>query len=130
MKGISRAALTVAAIALTTTSAAAITSFAASLNVEAEKTPQGASLSFNGKGFDANATILLTGSRAPGARDKQDFGKTKADDKGNFKYSKVAACTTTKMEDAQDPVTVTATDSATKAAVSRKVESGAWVCPG
>ncbi|MEP6764810.1 MAG: hypothetical protein ABJB66_10890 [Gemmatimonadaceae bacterium] len=130
MKGISRAALTVAAIALTTTSAAAITGFAASFNVEAEKTPQGASLSFTGKGYDPNAVVMFTGSRAPGAREKQDFGKTKADDKGVFKYHKVAACTLRAADSSGvDPVNITATDSATGKGITKRVEGGAWQCP-
>ena len=128
MKGISRAALTVTVFALTATSVAAMARYAASLNVEAERGSQGAALSFVGKGFIPNARIKLTGTRAPGAAAKQDFGMTSADEKGGFKYNKTVPCTTTKMEDAQDPVTVTATDSATNAAVTKKVESGAWVC--
>ncbi len=126
MKGFFAAATV---LVLGASSATALTAHrAANLNVEAERTAQGAKVTMTGKGWAANARVKLTGTRAPAVAAKQDFGTVSADASGEFKLMKVIPCTTTNMDDARDPVTITATDSATNASVSKKVESGAWVC--
>ena len=126
MKGI-YAALTV--LALGASSAAALTAHrSASITAEAERTAQGAKVSITGKGWDANARVKLMGTRPPAVAAKQDFGTVSADATGSFKFQKTIGCTTSNMDDARDPVTITATDSATSASVSKKVEAGAWIC--
>ena len=99
------------------------------LNVEAERSPQGARLIFKGKNWAPNARIKIAGSRAPGSNNLQDFGMFSADSAGNLAGRKVSACSTTNMEDGQnESVTFTATDSATSAKVTARVPGGAWVC--
>ena len=124
--------LAIAALALSTTSAIAFASVAQAkpqLNVETERTAQGARLTFKGKGWGPAARVKITGTRAPGANGAQDFGMYSADSSGSFSMRKIVACTTSNMEDgANESVTVTAADSATGVKVSQKVQGGAWVC--
>jgi hypothetical protein len=97
------------------------------LNVEAERTPQGARLTFKGKNWAPSARIKITGSRAPGSTNVQDFGMPTA---GILNGRKLAACSTNRMEDGQnESVTITAADSATGVKATARVEGGAWVCP-
>jgi len=124
--------LLMAALALTTTSALALADVAQpkpQLSVEAERSPQGARLSFKGKGWAPAARIKITGTRAPGANGAQDFGMYSADSSGNLNGRKVVACSTTNMEDgSNEEVSVTAADSASGAKVTQRVQGGAWVC--
>ena len=100
------------------------------LNVEAERTPQGARLTFKGKNWAPSARIKITGSRAPGSNNVQDFGMYSADSAGILNGRKLAACSTNRMEDGQnESVTITAADSATGVKATARVEGGAWVCP-
>jgi len=124
--------LAVTALALSTTSAIAFAGVAQAkpqLNVETERSPQGARLTFKGKGWAPVARVKITGTRAPGANGTQDFGMFSADSAGNFQMRKVVGCSTSNMEDGQnDQVTITAADSATGVKVTQKVQGGAWVC--
>ncbi|MCA0376069.1 MAG: hypothetical protein LCH84_10430 [Gemmatimonadetes bacterium] len=123
--------LALAGLALATTVAAAHTGQPKpNVSAEAERTPQGAKITVRGKNWPAKARIKLTATRAPGTRNPQDFGMIDADDKGEVRFSVVKQCTTNRMEDAElDPVTFTATDSATGVkATSAKVNGGGWVC--
>lgn len=125
-------ALAIAALALTTQAAFAVTRDRQpkpQLNVEAERSPQGAKLTFKGKNWAPNARVKINGTRAPGSNNMQDFGMFSADSSGNLTGRKVTACSTTNMEDGQnESVTFTATDSATSVKVTAKVPGGAWVC--
>ena len=123
-------ALAIAALAVSTQAAYAIVQAKAQIAVEAERTPQGARLTFKGKGWAPNARIKITGTRAPGATGSQDFGMFGADDKGELNARKTAACSTPNMEDGQnEQVTFTAVDSAAPTnKASAKVPGGAWVC--
>ncbi len=99
------------------------------LNVEAERSPQGAKLTFKGKNWAPNARVIIVGTRAPGATAKQEIGTFSANEKGELNERKVVACSTTRMEDGQnEPVTFTATDSASGVKTTKRVEGGAWVC--
>lgn len=124
--------LAIAALALSTTSAIAFAGVAQAkpqLNVESERSPQGARLTFKGKGWGPAARVKITGTRAPGASGAQDFGMFAADSSGSFSTRKVVTCTTSNMEDgSNESVTITAADSATGMKVSQKVQGGAWVC--
>lgn len=126
-------AMAIAAIALTAQSAVAFASVEQpkpELKVEAERSSQGARLTFKGKNWTPNARIKITATRAPGAADPQDFGMFDADEKGELSARKAVGCSTNRMEDAQnESVTFTAADSATgvKVVVPR-VAGGAWVC--
>ncbi len=123
--------LAIAALALTTQAALAVTGLQPKpqLNVEAERSPQGAKLTFRGKNWMPSARIKITATRAPGSNNLQDFGMFSADDKGELKGSKVAACSTNRSEDGQnESVTFTAADSATGVKATTRVEGGAWVC--
>jgi hypothetical protein len=121
-----------AGLGLTATSALAFTHLAQpkpQLSVEAERSPQGARLTMKGKGWGASARIKLTASRAPGANGSQDFGTYSADSVGVLNARKIVGCTTNSMDDAQNTdVTVTATDSASGAKATARVQGGAWVC--
>ncbi len=125
-------ALAVAALVLTASSAMAFAGEGQAkpqLSIEAERSPQGARLTFKGKGWAPSARVKITGTRAPGANGAQDFGTYSADSAGAFSARKVVGCTTNNMEDGQnDQVTVTATDSASGAKVTQRVQGGAWVC--
>ncbi len=124
-------AMAFAAIALSTTTAFALThrQNKPQLTVEAERSAQGARLTFKGKGWSANARLKLTGTRAPGASGTQDFGMFSADSSGNLTARKIATCSTSNTEDgSREPVTITATDSATGSKAMTKVQGGAWVC--
>lgn len=100
-----------------------------SLSVEAERTPQGAKLTFKGKNWGANARVKITATRAPGSNNAQDFGMFSADSTGVLNGRKVAACSTTRSEDGQnESVTFTAADSASGVKATSRVEGGAWVC--
>jgi methionine-rich copper-binding protein CopC len=125
-------ALALAALALTTTSALALTGVVQpkpQLSVEAERSPQGARLTFKGKNWAPSARVKLTGTRAPGANGAQDFGTYSADSTGVLSARKIVGCTTNNMDDAQTAdVTVTATDSASGAKATARVQGGAWVC--
>ncbi len=125
-------ALAIAALALTTQAAFAVTRDRQpkpQLTVEAERSPQGAKLTFKGKNWAPNARVKISGTRAPGSNNMQDFGMFGADSTGNLTGRKVTACSTTNMEDGQnESVTFTATDSATSVKVTAKVPGGAWVC--
>lgn len=99
------------------------------VSAEAERTPQGARLTLKGKNWPASARIKLTGTRAPGANGTQDFGVADVTEKGEFNLRKTVPCTTTRMDDGQNnPVTITATDSASGVKATTRVEGGAWVC--
>ena len=124
-------ALAIAALALTTQAAFAVgdTQPKPQLSVEAERSPQGAKLTFKGKGWTPRARIKITGTRAPGSNGTQDFGMFDADIACNLNGRKVAACSTTNMEDGQnESVTFTAMDSATSGKATARVPGGAWVC--
>ena len=123
-------ALAIVALTLSTQAALALTQGKPQLNVETERSPQGARLTFKGKGWAPNARIKITGTRAPGASSNQDFGMFSADDKGELNGRKTAGCSTTREEDGQnESVTITAVDSATPAnKATTKVQGGAWVC--
>ena len=125
------AGLIVAALALTSQAAYAFATAQAKpqLNVETERSPQGAKLTFKGKGWTPMGRIKITGTRAPGASAQQDFGMFSADSVGNLNARKVVACSTTSTEDGgNESVTVTAADSATGAKATARVQGGAWVC--
>lgn len=99
------------------------------VNAEGERTPQGARLTIKGKNWPAGARIKLTGTRAPGANGTQDFGMADASDKGEFTYRKTVQCTTNRMDDAENnPVTVTAADSATGVKATARIDGAPWVC--
>ncbi|MCC6241379.1 MAG: hypothetical protein IT353_01005 [Gemmatimonadaceae bacterium] len=100
------------------------------LKVEAERSPQGAKLTFKGKNWAPNAQIKITGTRAPGASSAQDFGTFTSDSAGGLSGRKVVGCTTNNMDDGQsETVTVTAYDvAAATVKVTQKVAGGAWVC--
>ncbi|MBL0171515.1 MAG: hypothetical protein IPP90_12425 [Gemmatimonadaceae bacterium] len=126
-------ALAIAALALTAQAAAAFASGSnqpkPQLNVEAERTPQGAKLTFKGKNWAPNARVKITGTRAPGSNNAQDFGMFSVDSAGSLSGRKIAACSTPRAEDGQnESVTFTATDSATAVKATARVEGGAWVC--
>ena len=123
-------ALAMVALALSTQAALAITQAKPQLNVETERSPQGAKLTFKGKGWAPSARIKITGTRAPGSSTNQDFGMFSADEKGELTARKTAQCSTPNMEDGQnESVTITAVDSATPAnKATAKVAGGAWVC--
>lgn len=123
-------ALAITALALTATAASAITGQAKpQLSVEAERSPQGARITFKGKNWPAAARVKLTATRAPAATKPQDFGIIDADSSGTFTMRKVAICTTPNQEDgANESVTFTATDSATGVKATATTRGGAWVC--
>ena len=99
------------------------------INVEAERTPQGARLIFKGKNWTPNARLIISGTRAPGSSNKQEIGTFTADAKGELNERKLVGCSTNRMEDAQnEPVTFTVTDSATGVKATKRVEGGPWVC--
>ena len=123
-------ALAIVALTLSTQAAFAFTQAKPQLSVESERSPQGARLTFKGKGWVPAARIKITGTRAPGSNNNQDVGTFTADDKGELNGRKTAACSTTREEDGQnESVTITAVDSATPAnKATFKVQGGAWVC--
>ena len=123
-------ALALAALSFTATAASAITGQAKpQLSIEAERSPQGARITFKGKNWPAAARIKLTATRAPAATQPQDFGITDADSTGTFTVRKVAICTTPNQEDgAIETVTFTAADSATGVKATATTRGGAWVC--
>ena len=123
-------ALAITALSLTATAASAITGQAKpQLSVEAERSPQGARITFKGKNWPAAARVKLTATRAPAATKPQDFGIIDADSSGTFTVRKVAICTTPNQEDgANESVTFTATDSATGVKATATTRGGAWVC--
>ena len=125
-------AMAVAAIVLTAQSALAVVNTEQKkpeMKVEAERSSQGARLTFKGKYWAPNARVKIMGTRAPGSNGVQDFGMVSADSAGEISLRKVAACSTTRQEDGQnEPVTFTSTDSATGFKVTTKVQGGAWVC--
>lgn len=125
-------ALALAALTLTAQAAFATADSAQpkpQVNVEAERTPQGARLTFKGKNWAPNARLIITGTRAPGSNVKQDIGTFSADEKGELNERKLVACSTNRMEDGQnEPVTFTVKDSASGASATKRVEGGAWVC--
>ncbi len=123
-------ALAVTALALTATAASAITGQAKpQLSIEAERSPQGARITFKGKNWPAAARIKLTATRAPASTKPQDFGIIDADSTGTFSVRKVAICTTPNQEDgALETVTFTAADSATGVKATATTRGGAWVC--
>ena len=132
-RGTSVFALAVVVVALTTSAQVAYafvkTQAKPQLNVEAERSPQGARLAFKGKGWTANGRVKITGSRAPGAATAQDFGMYSADGTGNLTGQKVVACTTNNMDEgSSEQVTITAADSASGAKATTKVSGAAWVC--
>lgn len=123
-------ALAMTALFLTATAASAITGQAKpQLSVEAERSPQGARITFKGKNWPAAARVKLTATRAPAATKPQDFGIIDADSSGTFMVRKVAICTTPNQEDgANESVTFTSTDSATGVKATATTRGGAWVC--
>lgn len=137
-RGVARArrilapALALAALALTSQAAFATADGGQpkpELNVEAERTPQGARLTFKGKNWTPSARIKITGTRAPGSNNVQDFGMYSVDSTGALAGRKLVACSTNRMEDGQnESVTITAADSASGVKATKRVEGGAWVC--
>ncbi len=123
-------ALAITALSLTATAASAITGQAKpQLSVEAERSPQGARITFKGKNWPAAARVKLTATRAPAATKPQDFGIIDADSSGTFTVRKIAICTTPNQEDgANESVTFTSTDSATGVKATATTRGGAWVC--
>jgi hypothetical protein len=123
-------ALALSALALSATAASAITGQAKpQLAIEAERSPQGARITFKGKNWPAAARVKLTATRAPAASKPQDFGVIDADSTGVFLVRKVVQCTTNNQEDgANETVTFTAADSATGTKATATARGGAWVC--
>ena len=123
-------ALALSALARSATAASAITGQAKpQLAIEAERSPQGARITFKGKNWPAAARVKLTATRAPGASKAQDFGVIDADSVGVFMVRKVVQCTTNNQEDgANETVTFTAADSATGTKATATARGGAWVC--
>lgn len=122
--------LTITALSFTATIASAITEQAKpQLSIEAERSPQGARITFKGKNWPAAARIKLTATRAPASAKPQDFGITDSDSTGAFTVRKVAICTTPNQEDgALETVTFTAADSATGVKATATARGNAWVC--
>jgi hypothetical protein len=122
--------LAVVTLSLTATAAGAFTGQAKpQLAVEAERSPQGARITFKGKNWPAAARVKLTATRAPASIKPQDFGVVDADSSGVFTVRKVAICTTPNQEDgALETVTFTAADSATGVKATATTRGGAWVC--
>ena len=122
--------LTITALSFTATIASAFTGQAKpQLSIEAERSPQGARITFKGKNWPAAARIKLTATRAPASTKPQDFGIIEADSTGTFTVRKVAICTTQNQEDgALETVTFTAADSATGVKATATARGNAWVC--
>ena len=99
-----------------------------SLKVEANRSSIGAKLVMQGKNFPANARVVITATRAPGANGVQKFGTVSADSTGEFKHSATAQCTTNSMDDAREQVTFTAADSAGGTKATFKVDGSSWMC--
>ena len=75
--------LTITALSFTATIASAFTGQAKpQLSIEAERSPQGARITFKGKNWPAAARIKLTATRAPASTKPQDFGIIDADSTG------------------------------------------------
>jgi hypothetical protein len=126
-----RPAFAVAALALSAQAAFAVGDggqVKPQIKVEAERTPQGARITLNGKGWAPAARIKVTATRAPGSSSPQDFGMFSADSAGVFQGRKVAGCTTSEQDVATEPVTFTAADSATGTKVTARVDGAAWRC--
>ena len=126
-----RPAIAVAALALSSQVAFAVSDGGQDkpqLKVEAERTPQGARITLNGKGWAPAARIKVTATRAPGSNKAQDFGVFSADSTGVFQGRKVAGCTTNEVDVATEAVTFTAADSATGTKVTSRVDGAAWRC--
>jgi len=123
-------ALAITALSLSATAARAITGQAKpQLSIEAERSPQGARITFKGKNWPAAARVKLTATRAPASTKPQDFGVVDADSTGVFNLRKVVMCTTSSQEDgALETVTFTAADSATGVKATATARGGAWVC--
>ena len=123
-------ALAITALSLSATAASAITGQAKpQLSIEAERSPQGARITFKGKNWPAAARVKLTATRAPASTKPQDFGLVDADSTGVFNLRKVVMCTTSSQEDgALETVTFTAADSATGVKATATARGGAWVC--
>ncbi len=123
-------ALAIAALAVSTQAAFAISQAKPQLSAEAERSPQGARITFKGKNWAPNARIKITGTRAPGSTGPQDFGMFDANEKGELNGRKTVGCSTPNMEDGQnEQVTFTAVDSAAPATkATARVPGGAWVC--
>jgi len=122
--------LTITALSFTATIASAITGQPKpQLSIEAERSPQGARITFKGKNWPAAARIKLSATRAPASTKPQDFGIIDADSTGTFTVRKVAICTTQNQEDgALETVTFTAADSATGIKATATTRGNAWVC--
>ncbi|PHX65500.1 MAG: hypothetical protein CK550_04590 [Gemmatimonadetes bacterium] len=122
--------LTITALSFTATIASAFTGQPKpQLSIEAERSPQGARITFKGKNWPAAARIKLTATRAPASTKPQDFGIIDADSTGTFTVRKVAICTTQNQEDgALETVTFTAADSATGVKATATARGNAWVC--
>ncbi len=122
--------LTITALSFTATIASAITGQPKpQLSIEAERSPQGARITFKGKNWPAAARIKLSATRAPASTKPQDFGIIDADSTGTFTVRKVAICTTQNQEDgALETVTFTAADSATGVKATATARGNAWVC--
>jgi hypothetical protein len=123
-------ALAITALSLSATAARAITGQAKpQLSIEAERSPQGARITFKGKNWPAAARVKIKATRAPASNKPQDFGMVDADSTGVFSLRKVAICTTNSQEDgALETVTFTAADSATGVKATATARGGAWVC--
>jgi hypothetical protein len=122
--------LTITALSFTATIASAITGQPKpQLSIEAERSPQGARITFKGKNWPAAGRIKLTATRAPASTKPQDFGIIDSDSTGAFTVRRVAICTTPNQEDgALETVTFTAADSATGLKATATARGGAWVC--
>ena len=123
-------ALAITALSLSATAASANTGQAKpQLSIDAERSPQGARITFKGKNWPAAARVKLTATRAPASNKPQDFGMVDADSTGVFSLRKVVICTTNSQEDgALETVTFTAADSATGVKATATARGGAWVC--
>lgn len=99
------------------------------LKIEGERAQEGGRLVIKGKNWPAKAKIKVTATRAPGARNPQDFGVIETDEKGEFTLRKVVQCTTQSMDEGTtESVTFTAADEATGAKVLTKTTGAPWVC--
>ena len=123
--------MAVVALALTAQAAFAVggTQPKPQLNVETERSPEGAKPTYNGESGAPVARTKLAGTRpAAGARPQQ-FGTFSAHSTGALTGRAVAQCSTDNMDvGSAEHVTITATDSATSVKVSTRVQGGAWVC--
>ena len=123
-------ALALAALTLGATQASAVVGQPkAELKVEGERAQDGAHLVMKGKNWPAKSKVKITGTRAPGSRNPQDFGVVDVDDKGEFTLRKVVQCTTQSMDEGTtESVTFTATEETSGTKATAKSSGAPWVC--